>query len=479
MSTGTEKTVYRYEEIAHQISGAIKEGTISYGSRLPSLRTLSSRYNCAVSVVMQAYELLERQGLAYAVEKSGFFARNPLSTPLPEPQKEKYYLNSEEAVPLSIIGRIVEAGNDSSVIPLGAGNPHESLLPAKHLKQSILSVLKEEPRLLTEYCDEGGNRELRRALTSVMLDRGVSLSYRDILITNGCSEALGLAIESCSSPGDIIVTESPVFLGIIQILDQLKRRVITIPTDAEEGMNLKNLESVLQKEDVKAVIMTALYQNPLGFVMGEENRQKAVKMTAQYGVPLIEDDVYNSCSFEGRQERPLKSFDTSDNVIYCSSLSKTISPGVRIGWLAGGKKHEQCRKLKMSLSLGGSAMVQKAVAGYLTTPRYEKNLQNLQKMISRQAAEMRQLLITAFPEGTAITNPAGGFYFWVELPERTDCLELFEKALQEGISSVPGQAFSVGERYRNCLRISYASPITEETRTAVIRLGELIRKAMK
>ncbi|MDC7239174.1 MAG: PLP-dependent aminotransferase family protein [Spirochaetales bacterium] len=476
MSTGTEKPLYRYEEIASQISQAINEGTIGYGSRLPSLRTMSSRYSCALSVVMQAYELLERQGLAYAVEKSGFFARNPLSTPLPEPQKEKYYLNTEDAVPLSIIGRIVEAGNDCSVIPLGAGNPHESLLPVKHLKQSLQTVLKEEPRLLTEYCDEGGNRELRRALTSVMLERGTSLSYRDILITNGCSEALTLAIESCSSPGDIIVTESPVFLGIIQILDQLKRRVITIPTDTVGGMNLNHLESVLKKEDVKAVIMTAIHQNPLGFTMSEENRQRAVDLTARFGVPLIEDDVYSSCSFEGRQERPLKSFDTGDNVIYCSSLSKTLSPGVRIGWLAGGRKHELCRKLKMALSLGGNAMVQSAVAGYLASPRYSKNLQMLQKMISRQAAEMRQLLISALPEGTAITDPAGGFYFWVELPGKPDCLRLFEEALEEGISTVPGQAFSVGDRYRNCLRISYASPITDDTREAVIRLGELIEK---
>ncbi|MBF9019017.1 MULTISPECIES: PLP-dependent aminotransferase family protein, partial [unclassified Oceanispirochaeta] len=471
MIKSKEKTTFRYEEISAHLSSAIEEGTIPFGSRLPSLRIMSQRYNCAVSVVMQAYELLERQGLVNAIEKSGYFASNPRTSPLPEPQKEKYYLKSEEATPLSILGRIVEAGNDETIVPLGAGKPHESNLPIKSLKQNFIRILKEESHWISDYCDEGGHRELRKEIAAIMLKRGVSVSSREILITNGCTEALSLGIQSCSSPGDVIVTESPVFLGIIQILNQLKRRVIPIPTSTTDGMDLIQLESVLAREEVKAVIMTAIYQNPLGFLMKEKNRKKVINLAEKYGVTVIEDDVYNQCSFDHKEERPIKSFDREGDVIYCSSFSKTISPGMRCGWLIGGKNHESCRRLKMGLTLGGNPAVQQAVAEYLKSSRYSQNILQLQKATARQASELKQILISEFPKGTAITKPEGGFYFWVELPGNTDTLQLFEDAIKCGISTVPGQAFTTGKRYSNCLRISFASPITDETRKGVIKLG--------
>jgi DNA-binding transcriptional MocR family regulator len=479
MINSKEKPQFRYEEISAHFSSAIEEGTIPFGSKLPSLRIMSQRYNCAISVVMQAYELLERRGLVYAVEKSGYFTRPPRTSPLPEPQKEKYYLNSEEATPLSILGRIVEAGNDKSIVPLGAGNPHESILPVKSLKQNFIRILKDESHWIAKYCDEGGNRQLRKEIASIMLNRGVSVSSRDILISNGCTEALSLAIQSCSSPGDEIVTESPVFLGIIQILNQLNRRVIPIPTSTTDGMDLIQLESVLAREEVKAVIMTALYQNPLGFVMKEENRKKVIYLAEKYGVTIIEDDIYNQCSFDQKEERPIKSFDTEGDVIYCSSFSKTISPGIRCGWLIGGKKHENCRRLKMGLTLGGNPAVQRAVAEYLKSPRYSQNILHLQKSAAQQSRELKQLLISEFPKETAITEPEGGFYFWVELPGDTDTLRLFEDAIECGISTVPGQAFTTGQRYSNCLRISFASPISDETKRAVTKLGQLIRDQRK
>ncbi|MDC7231855.1 MAG: PLP-dependent aminotransferase family protein [Spirochaetales bacterium] len=476
MITSEQKTRFRYEEIADHMISAICEGTISYGSRLPSLRVASQRYNCAVSVVLQAYEILEMKGYAYGVEKSGYFVRSPLKSPLPQPHKEKYYLKSEDATPLNILERVVEAGNDDSIIPLGAGNPHESLLPVKSLKQSFQRILKEESHWISQYSDEGGNRELRKQIASIMLNRGVSASSKDILITSGCTEAISLAVQSCSSPGDVIVTESPVFPGIIQILNQLKRRVIPVPTSSDDGMNLSILENVLAEEEVKAVILTALYQNPLGYVMKEENRRQVIRLAHKFRINIIEDDIYSQCSFHHKEERPVKSFDSEGDVIYCSSFSKTISPGIRLGWLIGGKKHEKCRKLKMGLTLGGNPLVQQVVADYLKSPRYSRNILHLQKAAARQAAELKQLLLSHFPEGTAITEPAGGFYFWVELPGNTDTLELFESALERGISIVPGQAFAIGERYSNCLRISFASPITEETRQAVAQLGSLIKQ---
>ncbi len=467
-------TEFKYEEIARQISQTLDAGEILPGSRLPSLRIMSGRFNCSVSVVMQAYAVLEAQGRIFAVEKSGYFAAEGQTAPLPSPQMEHFSLQSREAEPISIMGRIVEASNDRTIIPLGAGVPDSSYLPISSLKREINQLMIDQPETLVDYTDELGSPELRKEIATVMRFRGVSAATEEILLTNGCSEALSLAIQVSSSPGDVIAIESPVFLGIIQLLKELKRRIITIPTSPDNGMDLDCLDEVLQKEDVKAVVMTALYQNPLGYVMPPDARERAVNLAEQYDLTLIEDDIYHDCSFEHKQEKCLKSYDRNDRVIYCSSFSKTLAPAMRIGWIMGGRYHRRCRNLKMAGTLGNSGLFQKALARYMKTSRYEKHLIRLQKTMARQALEMRALLKKNFPRETAVSRPRGGYYLWVQLPGNTDCLDIFEKALARGISIVPGQAFSPEERYRHCMRISFATPITKTLEKGISELASLI-----
>jgi DNA-binding transcriptional MocR family regulator len=470
---------FLYEQIADRISGAIDTGMIPYGEKLPSLRRMSTRYNCSVSVVMQAYQELERLGKASSVERSGFFATFPLTGQVPEPENERYSLKREEAKPVSIIGKIVEASNDSAILPLGAGIPDASLLPAGNLRQSINRVMRERPGILREYSNEAGSAGLRVQIARRMLDKGVGVTGEDILITNGCIEALSLALQVCTGPGDPVAIESPVFLGTIQLLNELGRTVVPIPTSAAEGMDLESLEKVLQRGDAKAVISTAVFQNPLGFVQPLEKRKRTVELALKYGIQIIEDDVYSDSSFDHEVFSPFKSFDTAGNVIYCASFSKTLGPGMRIGWLIGGKYHSRCKTLKTALSLGGSPLLQEGLADYLAGGGSHNHIKRLQTAIAGQARETKQLLLSVLPAGTAISDPKGGYYFWVELPVKIDSLQLFETALQEGISIVPGQAFSCGDRYKNCIRISYGSPVSEATRKGIRKLGRLIEKAQR
>ncbi len=469
---------FKYEEIAGYISQAIVDGVIPCGSKLPSLRRMSIRFDCSVSVVMQAYEELEKQGKTYAVEKSGFFASLPLRNPLPAFQKDSYTLKSEKARPLSIIGKIVEASNDKTIVPLGAGIPCESLLPLAALKQSIGRVLREDASLLQRYSNEAGDLRLRNEICKILLIRGIRVSPGEILITNGCTEALSLAIQAATSPGDAIAIESPVFMGAIQIMKELNRRIVSLPTSAQNGMDLDSLETTLRNGEVKAVMMTAAFQNPLGFVMPPEKRKRAVELADRYGITIIEDDLYSESSHNHSVERSLKSFDGKGKVIYCSSFSKTVSPGLRIGWMIGGDYHQKCRNLKTTQNLGGSPLLQAALADFLVTGRYDYHVKTLQKAFCRQAAEMKMLLSSAFPSDTAISSPGGGLFYWVELPGRIDTLKLFNQALKEKISLAPGQAFCSGEHFRNCLRVSFASPVTDEIRSGIRRLGNMIKNLL-
>ena len=254
---------YRYEQISDNIADSIEKGLITRGSKLPSLRKMSDRWECALSVVMQAYGELEARGLVQSVEKSGYYVARRREAPLPEQGAERYSLKPEASRPLSLIGKVVEASNDSSIMPLGAGIPHHSLLPVNSLKRSLSRVTKEKPFLLQEYSDEAGYYPLRREVSRVLLARGINAGPEDILITNGCTEALSLAVSVLTGQGEPVAVESPQFLGQVQILGQLKRNVIPIPTSPESGMDLDCLENLLKEGTVKTVIMTAVHQNPL------------------------------------------------------------------------------------------------------------------------------------------------------------------------------------------------------------------------
>ncbi|WP_028973092.1 PLP-dependent aminotransferase family protein [Spirochaeta cellobiosiphila] len=467
---------YLYEDIADDINNSIDKEIISRGSKLPSLRILSQKYNCSISVIMQAYSILEGQGKIYSIEKSGYYVSHQINIPLPTNEREGFTLSSKEAIPLSILGRVVEASNDHSIIPLGAGVPDTTYLPLNAIKSRINKLLTNDPSSLVDYTHAQGDLDLRISVAELMSFRGVEVNPSEITITNGCIEALSMAIQSCSHPGDIIAIESPVFLGTIQLLKELKRRIISIPTSSENGIDLEILSNVLKEEDVKAFIVTSLYQNPLGYVMPEKNREKIVKLGMEHKVYIIEDDVYNDCGFYNKNELPIKSYDKEGEVLYCSSLSKTISPGSRIGWILGGRLHKKCRDLKFATTLGTNGLIQKAIAQYLNTKQYHKQLAHLQKTMCYQSKQMTSLILLHFPHNIRISQPKGGYYLWVELSNEIDSLEIFEEALEHGISVVPGQAFSAENKYSNFLRISFASPINESIEKAIITLGSIVKQ---
>ena len=185
--------------------------------------------------------------------------------------------------------------------------------------------------------------------------------------------------------------------------------------------------------------------------------------------------MYSDCSHDHRVLRPLKSFDGQGRVVYCSSFSKTVGPGLRTGWLAGGEWTRACGNLKMTGTLGGSPLIQAAMADFLENGSYHKHLRRLQKSIFIQSCQLKDLILDYFPAGTSLSSPRGGYYFWIRLPGGKDGLSLFREALGNNIGIVPGEAFSTGGRYRDCIRVSFGSPVTEETGKAVEVLGRLAR----
>ncbi len=475
-----QSTRYKYEQIVAHYRNAIREGRIGGGDKLPSLRKTASQFSCALSVVMQAYQELEVTNHIQAIEKSGFFVLPAGASRVPTPEKYRHRLAVQPSMPSSYTGKIIAISNDSSIVPLGAAIPDEQLLPLGKFKRILATLANSSSRLLRQYTPPDGMPVLRRQIAQLMLSRGAAVAADNILITNGCTEALALAVRGCTEKGDTVAVESPGFFGLLTILEQYGRNVIEIPASPVDGMQVSVLELVLKGTEIKACICSPNYQNPLGSVMPLEKKKRLLELCSKYSMTLIEDDIYGECSYDNSIFPPLKQLDKSGSVIYCSSFSKTVSPGVRIGWLSGGKYHKRCAELKFAESLGGPAILQQAMAEFLATGGYNYHIRNFRKRIARQSYSIKELLVRYLPEQTKISRPGGGYFLWVELPQSVDAMELFSVALNNKIGLVPGPVFSGNHNlFTNCIRISCGSPVTEEMERGIEKLGALIGGLMK
>jgi DNA-binding transcriptional MocR family regulator len=326
----------KYELLAGHFETLIASGTLKPGERLPSVRATISARDVSPSTVFEAYYLLEARGLIEARPRSGYFvkqratARNEPHAADPAPEPRAVVVNE---LVLEVLGSIRER----DVVPLGSAFPNPELFPLARLARGMCAALRElEPaRLLDDLAP--GNPELRRQIALRYVSNGVMASSEEIVITTGAMEALNLCLQAVTQPGDAVAIESPAFYGCLQALERLQLRAVEVATHPRDGVQLESLESVLRRERVKACWFMPNFQNPLGALMPVENKRKLVQLLARERIPLIEDDVYGELYFGLRRPPPAKSFDKDGGVLHCSSVSKSLAPGYRLGWAAAGR----------------------------------------------------------------------------------------------------------------------------------------------
>ena len=216
------------------------------------------------------------------------------------------------------------------------------------------------------------------------------------------------------------------------------------------------------------------FNNPIGSTMPDENKQQVVAMLSASNIPLIEDDIYGSLSYTGSRPKAARAFDNSGNVLYCSSFSKTLAPGMRVGWILAGKYHEQIRYQKFLDNISTTTYPQLVLAEFLAKGSYRQNIRRTARIYARRMEQIRRWVSEYFPKGTRITNPQGGFVLWVELPEKYDCLKLYRQALEKKIAITPGILFSAQGQYKNHIRLSCGSVEGEQMRKSVMTIAKLL-----
>ena len=474
-STVTE--AHLYEDVAARVEGLIADGTLQPGDRIPSIRGLHRKWSVSVSTVLEAYRLLEDRGLVEARPKSGYYVRLTPRRLLEEPVPSKPPKRARR-VEGSLAYRLLAEVVDPDVVKLGAAVPQAELLPVKALNRLIGQALRDAPERSHGYAMDSGDPLLKKEIARRMVDAGCSLSPRDVVITCGAQEAVYLSLRALTRPGDTVIVESPTYYGLLETLEVLELKALAVRTHPREGIDLEALDDALNRTAVAAVALVTNHSNPLGAVMSDAKKRRLVRLLDAHEVPLVEDDVYGELPFEGARPKAVKAFDRRGRVLYCASFSKTISPGVRIGWSVPGKRYrERVARLKLVANSASPAAPQIAIASFLREGGYDRHLRRLRAAYRENVRQMTARIALDFPPGTRCTRPMGGHLLWVAMPKAVDAMELQEEAAAHGISVAPGPMFSADGRYRSCMRLNAGLVWGPNVDSALRTLGRLATRA--
>jgi DNA-binding transcriptional MocR family regulator len=463
----------RYQQAERQVLERIQSGEFVPGARLPSLRVLGLRLGLSIATVNHAYLELERKGVVEARPRSGYFVR-PGWRGLPAPRPAAPPCDGPREVARSgLIRTVLAALGDPRLAPLGVVCPGPELLPAADLARILSRLVREAPGRALGYSPIAGMPELRRELAYRRQALGEEADEAGIVCTAGALEALYFSLRVTTRPGDAVAIQSPAYYCFLQLLETLGLRAVEVPSRPGAGVDPADLDAVLRRRQVAACVFTANFNNPDGSLMPEEAKAEAVRLTAARDIPLIEDDVYGDTHFGPRRPGTFKAHDRKGLVLSCSSFSKTLCPGWRVGWMAPGRFLDAALTVRSATNVSTAAPMQWAVAEYLRSGRYERHLRRLRAALERQMQGLRAAVAESFPPGTRATDPSGGGHLWVELPPGVDGVDLFYRARAAGVGIAPGSVFSTQEQFANFIRLGSGGGWSPELREAVKTLGRL------
>jgi DNA-binding transcriptional MocR family regulator len=464
-----------YRRLADHYLTVIQAGTLAPGDRMPSVRHLMRQHEVSLSTALQAWRHLEQGGWLEARDRSGYFVRQPKRTVI-EPVTEPAVLTA----PAQYLGmhqrlsEIIAKGRQQAIrIDLSSCNCASEQYAVNALKNATIKALRHNPSILTSVLPYNGHPAFRAAVARRALRTGIQITADQVVVTQGCIEAINLALRAVAQPGDIIAVESPTFYGVLHALESLGMRALEIPTSPATGISIEALELALRTHDnVKAVLVVPNLQNPLGCTMPEANKASLVALCERHQIALIEDDTYTELSDSSVPLTALKARDRTGNVIYCASLNKVLAAGMRLGWLTGGKWQARVEMLKYSQTRANEVLSQIAAADFMMDGGYDRHLRRMRDYLRGQREKMAEAVASYFPPGTRLTMPHGGIVLWVELPGPVSSQAIFEAALKQGIRIAPGVMFTNSNRFDHFLRLSCGQQYTEEVDRAVKFLGD-------
>src|SRR5947209_19967461 len=398
-----------YQQISDKIREAILSGQLAEGIRLPTERALASALQVNRTTVMNAYNQLAADGLVEGhvgrgtlVKRSQFnylddnYDENGPSWLFGLPTTEREILGPDARM----LSELASVGDD--IISLAAGTPAIELLPAEMLNAIFAEGLVRPRHSALGYCPVGGLLSLRRDIAMRMRNRGVAVDAQHILILSGSTQGIGLVGRFLLNPGDEVVVEVPTYLGAIQTFRALGARVIGVPTDSD-GMRVDLLETILARHRPRLIYTQPTFQNPSGVVMSPERRRRLMQLSRRYQTPVLEDDPYGEIYFQEKRPQPLKALDPHGQVIYLSTFSKILAPGLRVAWLVAPEPMiERLSLHKQIFDLNTNAIGQWCVAEILRRGLLDDHLMLMRQQYRHKRDTMLSAIRTHWPAGVRV-----------------------------------------------------------------------------
>jgi DNA-binding transcriptional MocR family regulator len=471
-----------FDQIAEKITEQIRQGVLAPGAKVPSLRRLSKQLGVNSATINRAYWKLENDGLIECRPQSGFYVclSRPNSKEEPGQNENEPHLTTVKQfnAKTKFFGYVFEGFSDPANLLLSFGSAGLAVLSEKSLQKSLSSALAKAGSKAFNYNWFNDGEPLKRQLARHYLDCGLTVSPKNIIPTSGCSESINVCYRAVTKPGDIVAVESPLLPMLMMVLQNYHAKIVEIPMNPHSGMDLDYLKRALKKYPIKACVSMPNFNNPLGALMPDENKKRLVEMLAEKNATLIEVDIVGDLYLGETRPKPAKAFDKKGNVLLCSSFSKVLSPGIRVGWIMADKDFRTISVSRFIGSASTNLFNEAGIADFMERGEYTRHLRKVRKFLQTNLELISQAVIRHFPEGTQVLRPRGGSVLWVEFPLKVDGFQLHREALAKKIHLFPGQAYCLSPKYKNYMSVSFSHPWSETIDKALKTVGDLAKKQL-
>lgn len=472
ISIGIQMEKTKYQKLASDLKKEIQSGYYSENEKIPSLREIQTLKSCSLTTAKEAYRILEEEGYIYVLNKSGYYVHKNIGSVILGPQNE--YFETVEAD--DRIQQIMNTVMDPKLISFGAAIPADRYLPISELVSAYKKALLYKDTF--SYGDLQGNPQLREWLAKRSSMNGYRVSAKQIQMTTGCTEAITYSLFAVTEPSDTVIVPSPIYVGLFQILETLKLKVVEIPYRTKEGIHINEFEKLIKRHKPKVFLFSANFNNPNGVLFPEENKIGLANICFQYGIHLIEDDIYGDLYHSGTRPKPLVSYFSQSmdgpKSFLCSSFSKTLSPGLRLGWVVSKTGIHSISKIARAFKISENHPTQLSVLEYLKRQSYEKHLKSL-RIEYKKLCDDYNILLTEESNGNLhITKPDGGFVLWIE--SKLDGDKILMEAKKLGMAIAPGSLFGLSKHWKYFFRMNVSVGLSPKIREKLILFAKRFQK---
>lgn len=381
----------------------------------------------------------------------------------------------------SAIRELLALANKPEVLSFAGGMPAPELFPVEKMKAATDAVLDEQGRTALQYTSTEGFLHFREQIAERMgAKNGIKTDASHILVTSGSQQGLDYSARIFCDKGDVIIIESPSYLGALNAFKACEPNFVAIPTD-ENGMIMEELEKVLATtENVKMIYVIPDFQNPSGRTWPIERRRQFMEIVNKYEIPVVEDNPYGELRFEGENMPALKSMDTKGLVVFLGTFSKILAPGYRLGWVcADGEILAKYNFIAQAAALQSSTEAQLVISKFIDMYDLDEHVAAIKECYRKRRDVMLETMQKEFPPEAKFTFPNGGLFTWVELPDYIDTKEMAKQCLERNVAYVPGEGFFPDAGHDNCLRLNYSNMPEEKIVKGMTILGEVIKANIK